>query len=140
MLGWRARGAAAAVASVTAGVLVIAAIVDPDQEGHGTHEQLGLPPCSWAETFRTPCMTCGMTTSFSHAAEGDLLSSFLVQPAGMLLAVATAAIFWIALYVAATGSHIGSMLIRMMTARVWLAVAGLGIAAWVYKIVTWNSA
>ena len=40
-------------------------------------------------TTGIPCPTCGMTTAFSHCVRGHWLTSFIVQPAGCLVAVAT---------------------------------------------------
>jgi hypothetical protein len=133
------RLGAALVACACLAVLIIAAWLNPSERGHGTHTQIGLPPCSWAIWFDKPCMTCGMTTAFSHAGEGQWLSALVTQPAGALLSLATATAFWLAAHAALTGSRIGAMvgwLIRPGSIA-WL-VGGL-LAAWVYKILSWNS-
>ena len=119
-------------------VLGLAAYMSPDSAGHGTHEQIGLPPCAWAMQFDAPCMTCGMTTAFSHAAEGDLLDSLLTQPMGMLLAVGTAVGFWFALYVALTGSRAGVMAGQLLRPKSLYVIAALAGAAWIYKFFTWQ--
>ncbi|QKK08932.1 MAG: DUF2752 domain-containing protein [Planctomycetota bacterium] len=87
--GARVLAAAGALAGLT--VLGLAAWITPDAAGHGTHTQLGLPDCAWAQAFDKPCATCGMTTSFAHASHGDILGSASTQPFGFLLAVVTAA-------------------------------------------------
>lgn len=120
-------------------VLALAAWMEPDGQGHSTHEQIGLPPCQWAQTFDAPCMTCGMTTSFAHAADGDLLGSLLTQPMGMLLAVGTATGFWMALHVALTGSRLGAVAGALLRPRALWTIAGLAALAWAYKFVTWES-
>ncbi|MEL7482766.1 MAG: DUF2752 domain-containing protein [Planctomycetota bacterium] len=130
---------AAVTAFACGAVLVTAASLKADDAGHGTHEQLGLPACGWAKTFNAPCMTCGMTTAFTHAAEGDLWASFVTQPAGMLLSVGTAAVFWLGLFVAVTGSRLGEHLARLVTPRTLVIAAFLGGAAWVYKLIVWNA-
>ena len=137
--GLVARLGATGVAILAGSLLGTAAMLEPASQGHGTHEQLGLPACMWALQFDAPCMTCGMTTSFTHAAEGHLIQSFLVQPMGLCLAVMTAAGFWIAVYIALTGSRIGERLARLLNGRTLAVFAILGGAAWVYKIVTWNA-
>ncbi|XAM00488.1 DUF2752 domain-containing protein [Phycisphaeraceae bacterium D3-23] len=71
-------------------VLGLAAWMEPDSSGMGTHQQLGLPPCSFEQVTGLPCATCGCTTSFAHAAEGSLLTSLTTQPFGAVLAVMTA--------------------------------------------------
>lgn len=76
--------------AATLGLLLVAASLSPDSRGYGTHESLGLPPCGFKAATMLPCVTCGMTTSFSHAANGQLLAAFTVQPAGTVLAILTA--------------------------------------------------
>jgi len=121
-------------------VLLVAWRLNPDSSGHGTHTQLGMAPCGWLVVTGKPCMTCGMTTSFAHAAHGELAASFHAQPMGMMLAVVAAACFWGGAYVAATGSRLGSAVARMMGWRmVWAALA-MFMAAWVYKLATWGGA
>jgi hypothetical protein len=56
---------------VLATLLLAAARLVPDARGHGTHEQLGLGPCSFASLTGWRCPGCGMTTSWSHMARGD---------------------------------------------------------------------
>jgi len=78
-----------------------------------------------------------MTTSFAHAAHGELWSAFVTQPFGALLAVATAMVFWMGLHSAVTGSRALASLGRLFLPRyVWIGVALL-VAAWVYKLLVW---
>ena len=65
-IGIRLRAGLVALGSLA--VLGIAAGLEASDEGIGTHTQLGMPPCMFREATGYPCMTCGMTTSFSHAA------------------------------------------------------------------------
>lgn len=133
-----ARLGAAVVAAACLSLLIVSARLDPSSAGHGTHTQLGLPPCGWAIYFGKPCATCGMTTAFAHAAHFQLWSSFKAQPMGMLLALATAVGFWAAAHVAVTGSRVGIFLASLLTPRLLWAVAALTLAAWTYKFVTWT--
>src|SRR5262249_11389862 len=50
--------------------------------------QLGLPPCSFVEATGLPCPSCGMTTSFSLLAHGDVVNSLRANWVGTMLAVA----------------------------------------------------
>ncbi len=130
------RVLAALVAAGCLAVLGLAAFLSPSPEGLGTHTQLGLPTCGWIARHGRPCPTCGMTTSFTHAAGADLARALVVQPAGALLALTTAAVFWSALYVAATGSMLARALGRAIGLKaLWIAL-GIGAAAWAYKLVT----
>lgn len=120
------------------GLLLVAAGVTPDAAGHGTHTQLGLPPCTWAVAFDAPCMTCGMTTSFALASDGDLIAAASTQPFAFLLALATAAAFWGGAHIAVTGSMLGPAVARLAGPKMlWIAL-GLLMAAWAYKFLTWS--
>jgi len=120
------------------GVLVVSAVLSPSTEGHGTHTQLGMPECTWAAALDTPCLTCGMTTSFSHAGHGALLDSFLTQPMGFLLVLGVATTIWGSAHVALTGSRLDRFAGRLFTTRALLLLAVCAGGAWVYKILTWS--
>jgi hypothetical protein len=51
-----------------------------------THEQLGLPPCTFYYLTGLPCPSCGMTTSFAFLAHGDVANSVRANVAGTVLA------------------------------------------------------
>lgn len=132
------RLGASAVALVCLGVLGVAAWLSPASEGHGTHTQLGMPACTWVQVMDKPCPTCGMTTSFTHAAEGSWGDSLAAQPFGAFLALMTAVIFWGATHQALTGSRIGSAAQGLLRRSVVAGFVVLVLAAWGYKIATWG--
>lgn len=118
-------------------VLAVAFFLQPAGAGIGTHERLGIPPCGWITMIDTPCPTCGMTTSFAHATKGRLLESFITQPMGFALAMTTAMVMMLGLYTAATGSHVGSVIVSRLWSRYtgWF-LAGAVLAAWLFKILS----
>ncbi len=121
--------------ALVAGILLgIAVSLSPDPEGLGTHAQLGLPACSWMSGFSIPCPTCGMTTSFSHAVKGELGQAFLAQPLGAILALLTAVVFLLGVYVALTGSCIANRLAGPFRARWLWSFGAVVLLAWGYKI------
>lgn len=124
--------------AASGGVLLTAALLTPETEGHGTHRQLGLPPCLWEQTLNRPCGTCGMTTAFSHAADGDLVVAAATQPLGAVLAVATAAVFWGGVHAAVTGARVYRVAEPLMRGRGLVIVAGAFFAAWAYTLLTWD--
>jgi len=131
----RFAGVAAALGALSP--LALAAALTPAGDGHGTHTQLGLPACGWVVAFDRPCPTCGMTTAFSHAAEGDLLTAALTQPFGAALAVAAAAVFWAGLHTALTGCRLTGLVNGLLGARSLWILAAAAALAWVYKLMTW---
>lgn len=68
-------------------LLVTAAMLRPNTQGFGTHQQLGLPPCSIRVFFDVRCPACGMTTSWAHTMRGQLPSALKSNTGGTLLAV-----------------------------------------------------
>jgi hypothetical protein len=132
------RIVATAVAVGAAGVLGLAARLDPSPAGLGTHEQLNLPACGWIVAGDLPCPTCGMTTSFAHAADGDLLGSFLAQPLGFLLALGTAMALLLGVYVAVTGSAVASILPRLWTRGTAWGIGAVLLCSWLFKIVQYK--
>ena len=131
------RVACGLLASACAAPLVAAALVVPDSRGHGTHTQFGWPECGVAVATGYPCPTCGMTTAFAHAAQGDLVAGFVSQPLGLLLALGSAAMMWVALHSALTGSRAVPLAARLLQPGPMWALAGLAVAAWGYKVLTW---
>jgi hypothetical protein len=53
------------------GLLVTASRLEPDPRGFGTHEQLGLTPCSFYRWTGRLCPTCGATTAWAHLLNGN---------------------------------------------------------------------
>jgi hypothetical protein len=130
----RRRFASLILALGSGALLAVAWGLRPASAGFGTHEALGLPPCSWPSRFGLPCPSCGMTTSFAHAAKGNLLASFAAQPMGCILAILTGMVLVGSLWTLATGRTVWPVYERLWNARgLWL----LGLAAllaWGYKI------
>ena len=131
---WLSRWPAAVLFVLSLTWLGVAAWLAPDLRGHGTHEQLGLPPCGFMLTTRLPCATCGMTTAFALAAHGHLIDAFLVQPAGALLALVVAITVWISGYALVAGTSLDGLGRWLMRPRPIMAFAGILLTAWVFKI------
>ncbi len=126
------------VAAVSAFLLGVAAWLDPSPAGLGTHSQLSLPPCGWIMTMDLPCPTCGMTTAFAHAADGNLVGSFVAQPMGAVLAVATAIALLVGTYTVATGSRVAALFGRLCNRRAAWLFGTAFVAAWIYKIIAYK--
>lgn len=70
--------------ALSAITLAIARTLRPSANGYGTHQQLGLPPCAFFKLTSIPCPSCGLTTSFAHAARLHLYQAFITQPFGLV--------------------------------------------------------
>jgi hypothetical protein len=69
-------------------LLAIAVYLRPSERGYGTHQQLGLPPCSFRQLFGSRCPSCGMTTAWSNTVRGQLIEAVRANSAGTALCVA----------------------------------------------------
>ena len=133
--GVAVRSVAALLALACLGVLLLAAWLPPSPTGTATHARsLGLPPCNFLRTTGLPCPACGMTTSFSWFAKGNLAASFYVQPMGTVLAVIAAACVWGGFYVALSGRPAYRLITLVPTRYTLLPLLLLGILAWGWKI------
>lgn len=134
-LGIAARLLALAAALACLAVLVTGALATPNPTGVGTHSSsLRLQPCHFLLTTGIPCPGCGMTTSFSWFARGNLLASTYVQPMGATLAVLAGATVWVGLYIAVTGRPV-YRLFRLLPGRYYLVpLFALGLLGWGWKI------
>jgi Protein of unknown function (DUF2752) len=128
---------AACGAAILGALLAVAAWLKPDPSGLGTHQQLGLPPCTWLMLWGIPCPTCGMTTSWSCLLEGDIAGSLQANPAGSLVALMAV--------VLATGlgwsAWRGSWVFLVTAGKAWtaavLGMATLMLVFWIGRLVGW---
>jgi len=79
-------------------VTAIGAYLTPDAHGHGTHQQLGFPPCPSVLIFDRPCPGCGLTTSWSDLIHGHFGLAFEAHPLGPPLYLLFTASAWLCLY------------------------------------------
>ncbi len=66
------------------GGFVMAYRLEPDPRGFGTHQRLGLPPCTIRAVFGIPCPSCGMTTSFANITKGRWREAARANVAGLI--------------------------------------------------------
>ena len=135
-LSVRDRAISAAVAVGLLFPLALAVWLQPAHERIGTHQQLGLPPCTFRVLFGWSCPTCGMTTAFSHTVRGQLPSAFMAQPAGMLLALMTILIGVLSVLTITTGQIPTINWYRLSPTWVVLLFLAVILLAWLFKILT----
>ena len=86
-LRWLDRLVLALAGTVLLGLLVTAAWLTPNPQGMGTHQQLGLPPCTIVQWYGIRCPSCGMTTSWAHLLRGHVVAALRANAGGALLAL-----------------------------------------------------
>jgi hypothetical protein len=130
------RLVALAVLAAAVAAVVLLAAVQPDARGLGTHEQLGMAPCSWPAAAGMPCPTCGVTTAACHVVHLQPLAALRVQPFGAVLAVFGLWLAARALWSLLTATSYLDRLVRVRYVRFLVVSVLLLLASWGYKILT----
>ncbi len=118
----------------------LAATLQPDPRGYGTHRQLGLPPCTLRLLFGIPCPTCGMTTSFASLMRAEFSQAFRANPAGLLLGLACAVLVpwsWLSVFYGRL-----CWIQRPVSATVWVlgSISIVAVVQWLVRIFFLSSA
>lgn len=100
---WRLRLLAVVVLATVLTPLGVARFLAPAPSGLGTHQQLGLPPCTMQVLFSMRCPACGMTTSWSYWTRGQWWASAKANTGGACLAFLVVAVAIVAGRVVWTG-------------------------------------
>ena len=118
----------------------LAATLEPDPRGFGTHRQLGLPPCTFRLLFGTPCPSCGMTTSFAHFVRGQFSEAFRANSAGLLAGLVCAVLIpwcWLsAFYARLCWIHRPGL----AAIAVLGTISVLALVQWLFRVLIWPSA
>jgi len=138
----RERRFAAGFAALGMVVFLLAAILNPyDEHGrplsHGTHRQLGLPPCLMKQVTGIACPSCGMTTSFSLLMHGDASAAWQANWAGVIAAVlGLGATLWMLLI----ASGLPTCVLAVDDIVKWLTVAGTitALVRWLTTLPPWT--
>ncbi len=133
-LSRRSRFFAAIVGVGLLAALLLASQLRPDPRGWGTHEQLGLPPCSFLAVFGKRCPACGMTTSWAHLTQGRLSDALRANAAGTLLAVLSLVVAPGALIVAARGRQLAWRPGETTIAGLAMVLTGLVLFEWMIRL------
>jgi Protein of unknown function (DUF2752) len=127
--------------TVAAGVLVIAAAIvgllwplHPDPRGIGTHEQLGMEPCGWAQgPDGIPCPTCGVTTAACQLVHLHPIDAVVTQPFGAALALAGLALAGTAAFCLARQKSFLDLIAWLPYGTIAVGFTVLLLASWLYK-------
>lgn len=112
----------------------LAASLAPDPRGYGTHQGLGLPPCSFQVLFGVNCPSCGSTTCFSHFVRGQWVSAIRSNVSAFLLALVCAAMIPWGIYGVVRGRL--WKVEQPATAFMWLllTLCGVSLTQWVIRL------
>lgn len=127
------RGFWLAIAIVLAALWATAWWLDPSPLGLGTHQRLGLPPCSLRIAFGLRCPACGMTTSWALLADGRPLEALRSNVGGVFLAVTALGVIPLLGWKAWQGTRISH---PQMVALAVVLVAALAVTMtdWVIRV------
>ena len=141
----RFRGNGTPLRSATCGLLAVwglcltvgfgvAASLEPDPRGFGTHQRLGLPPCTIRTLFGIPCPGCGMTTCFANFVRGRFLQAAQANTAGVLLAaVCAVGVPW-SLASAVAGRALFLRQPERVAAALVISIASIALIEWVIRL------
>jgi uncharacterized protein DUF2752 len=116
--------------------LLLASQLQPDPRGWGTHEQLGLPPCSFLAVVGKRCPACGMTTSWAFVTHGRLADALRAHASGTLLAAAAMATSAVALGVAVRGRRLAWQPGETVIVGLVGCMVGLVLIEWTFRLLT----
>lgn len=145
-LQWEARSARTAFTPVdrlvyllialgSSGAILLGRLLTPSVDGVGTHEQLGLPACPTLQLAGFPCPSCGLTTSFAHAARLDFTSALLVQPFGLVAFFLAVALIPVSFYLMLRRIPVNDLIFSRRSNPILYFLLALYLAGWAYKIV-----
>jgi len=118
------------------GVLLTSRALEPSSDGFGTHQQLGLPPCSSVALLGIKCPSCGMTTSWSLATRGRFVEAASVNAGGLLLAIIAMAYLPASCYFSWRGrSTRGSWFSLALGVSILTSLA-IAVAQWLWRLNT----
>ena len=115
-------------------VLGIAAWLRPDPRGFGSHQQLGLPPCTFEALTRIPCPGCGLTTSFTNMAHAHVIDAFAAHLMGPPLFLITVAVAVGSPWALRTALPIDRVLGHRATVSVLSVTLALGLVTFALRV------
>lgn len=115
-------------------VLGLALWLHPSPAGHGTHTQLGLPPCGFLAFTGLPCPGCGLTTSFAHLVRLQFDAGLHANPMGLPLFAVTVLTAPFSALAWWRGWGLAQVVQRLQLDRALFWLAGGALAAWAGRL------
>ena len=117
-------------------VLITARTLQPERDGFGTHQQLGLPPCTSVALLGIKCPSCGMTTSWSLVTRGEFLAAAEANAGGLLLAIIAIAYLPASCYFTYRGRSTRGGWFSMALGISILSSLAIAVAQWLWRLYT----
>jgi hypothetical protein len=131
---WQSRFVWSILFSIASAVVVTAALLTPNPAGHGTHTQLGLPPCGFLVFTGYPCPGCGLTTSFSYMVRANLFGAWTANPFGIVLFLCTFAMIPLAATGFVRGWSVVATLDRIHAEKIAIGLSALCMVVWSIRV------
>ncbi len=117
-------------------VVATAALLTPNPEGHGTHTQLGLPPCGFYVFTGVPCPGCGLTTCFAYMVRLDVIGAATANPFGIMLFLTTVAVIPVSIVGLVRGLPVIETLDRLHADKWAILLAACSLTVWIVRVAT----
>ncbi len=131
---WSSRVMWFVLFAVPLAVVITAAMLTPSASGHGTHTQLGLPPCGFLVFTGYPCPGCGLTTAFAHMVRLQVLGAWHANPFGIVLFVVTALTIPVAAVGFVRGWGVVATLDRLHAEKIAIGLSLLSLVVWIIRV------
>ena len=117
-------------------VVFTAMRLTPSAAGHGTHTQLGLPPCGFLVFTGYPCPGCGLTTAFAHMVRLEVVGAARANPFGILLFMVSFTTIWVSLVGFVKKLPVLRTLERLQFERWAVLLSVTAITVWAVRVAT----
>lgn len=117
-------------------VIGTARYLTPNPTGHGTHIQLGLPPCGFYVATGLPCPGCGLTTCFSYMTRGQVFDAAMQNPFGVMLFLCTVTVGVMSVIGFVRGWGVANALDRFSADKLAVLLAISAVLVWGVRLVT----
>lgn len=118
----------------TLAFLITARVLEPASQGWGTHQQLGLPPCTSIVLFDMRCPACGMTTSWALTTRGMWGEAIQVNAGGFMLALIAIAYLPASCYFFIKGRSSRGGWFSLSLAIILMVALAVATIQWGYRI------
>jgi len=131
---WTSRVSWFVLFAVPLAVVITAAMLTPSPAGHGTHTQLGLPPCGFLVFTGYPCPGCGLTTAFAHMVRLQLFGAWHANPFGIVLFTVTALTIPLSAIGFVRGWGVVATLDRLHAEKIAIGLSLLSLIVWGIRV------